>query len=650
MKERNYSPNNLSAAGLLITIGIIYGDIGTSPLYVFNAIIGSKVIDRELILGGMSCVFWTLILITTFKYVYLALKADNNGEGGIFALYALVKDHPAKWPVIAALIGCSALIADGFITPPISISSAIEGLEILTPNLPTLPIVVTILIVLFVFQRFGTSVVGKVFGPIMLIWFSTIAVLGANQVMKNPQILEALNPYYAYNLLMHYPGGFWILGAVFLCSTGAEALYADLGHCGKQNIRISWIFVLSCLLLNYFGQSAWALQHVGQRIGDSGVFYSLVPKEFLPLVIIIATAAAIIASQALISGCFTIVNEAFKLRLWINLKVQYPASSKGQVYIAPVNWFLMLGCLSVLFIFRESKNMEAAYGLTITIDMLMTSMLLLLYFRMRGMDKIWLILLGVLFFTSELSFLLSNGKKFLYGGWFTFIIAFAIFSMMFLFKRARQFRNNHFKKESLDDYKEIFEELIHDESVPKEATNLVFMSKSGGKDAMIDSNIIYSIFHNKPKRADIYWFVNVEILDNPHSDDKMYSVKTIVPSKVFYIHMQVGFKVKYTVRNLFYKIVEEMIANGEVDESSRFDTLRKHNLEADFEFVFVKSMVPSENELHTLNKIAMATYSRLNAISYPVYKEFGLDTSNVLEEIVPMNFRLKGDLNLKRIN
>jgi KUP system potassium uptake protein len=619
-------------------------------LYVFNAIIGGNVIDRELILGGMSCVFWTLILITTFKYVYLALRADHNGEGGIFALYALVKEHPAKWPIIAALIGCSALIADGFITPPISISSAIEGLDILIPNLPTLPIVVSILIVLFVFQQFGTSVVGKVFGPVMLLWFSTIAILGLNQILKNPQILEALNPYYAFNLLTHYPGGYWILGAVFLCSTGAEALYADLGHCGKKNIRVSWVFVIVCLLLNYFGQSAWALQHEGQTLGSGGVFYSIVPKQFLPVVILIATVAAIIASQALISGCFTLINEAFKLRLWINLKVHYPSHSKGQVYIAPVNWFLLLGCLAVLFIFKESKNMEAAYGLSITINMLMTSLLLLLFFHQQGVNRAKLILLGVLFFTTELGFLFSNVKKFLYGGWFTFIMAFVIFGLMYLFKRARHFRNNHFKKENLNDYANMFEEMISDTSIQKEATNLVFMTKGGGEGGMVDSNIIYSIFQHKPKRADVYWFVSVDILDNPNSEDKLYSVKTIVPGKVFYVHLQVGFKVKYTVRNLFRKVVEEMVNNNEVDESSRFISLRKYDIEADFKFVFVKSMIPSENELHVMNRISMATYARLNAISYPVYKEFGLDTSNVLEEIVPMKYKLKGELDLKRIN
>jgi len=636
VKSETYSPNNLSLAGLLITLGIIYGDIGTSPLYVFNAIIGNKTITETIVLGGLSCVFWTLVLITTFKYVYLAIMADNQGEGGIFALYALVRSHKAKWPIIAALIGCSALIADGFITPPISISSAIEGLSIIFPDLPTLPIVVSILILLFAFQQFGTSIVGGVFGPVMLVWFSTIALLGCNQVLKNPDVLKAFNPYYAYDLLVNYPKGYWILGAVFLCTTGAEALYADLGHCGKKNIRLSWIFVLFCLLLNYAGQSAWALDHIGQKLNSSGVFYSLVPDSLLPYVIVIATAAAVIASQALISGCFTLVNEASKLRLWINHKVQYPAHSKGQVYIGPVNWFLMIGCLSVLVIFKEAKKMEAAYGLSITINMLMTS-------------PIWiLVVLGVIFFFTELSFFFSNVLKFFYGGWFTFIMAIVIFTTMYLFHRARDFRNQHFKKEDLVDYAEMFGEIIADSSIPKVATNLVFMAK-GGEDGKIDSNIIYSIFHHKPKRADIYWFVSVDILDNPQSNEKLYSVKTIVPGKVFYVHLQVGFKVKYTVSNLFRKVVQEMEENEEVNEISRFNSLKEHDIHADFKYMFVKSMVPSENELRPLNKLAMSTYARLQRISYPVHEEFGLDTSNVEVETVPMNSKLDPDLQLRRI-
>jgi KUP system potassium uptake protein len=648
LKTESYSPNNLSLAGLLITLGIIYGDIGTSPLYVFNAIIGHKTISETIVLGGLSCVFWTLILITTFKYVFLALQADHQGEGGIFALYALVRSHPAKWPIIATLIGCSALIADGFITPPISISSAIEGLGIIFPDLPTMPIVISILILLFAFQQFGTSVVGGVFGPVMLLWFSTIAVLGLSHIIKNPAVLKALNPYYAYDLLVNYPHGYWILGAVFLCTTGAEALYADLGHCGKKNIRLSWFFVLFCLVLNYAGQSAWALEHVGQKLPGSGVFYSLVPKTFLPYAIFIATAAAIIASQALISGCFTLVNEAFKLRLWINHKVQYPSHSKGQVYIGPVNWFLMAGCLTVLFIFKKAENMEAAYGLSITINMAMTSMLLLLFFHRKNVPIWILLILGVIFFSTELSFLFSNILKFFYGGWFTFTMAVVIFTTMYLFHRARDFRNQHFKKEDLMDYAGMFEEIIADKSIPKSATNLVFMAK-GGEDGKVDSNIIYSIFHHKPKRADIYWFVSVDILDNPQSEDKLYSVKTIVPGKVFYVHLQVGFKVKYTVRNLFKKVVQEMEENREVNEISRFSSLKGHDIHADFKYMFVKSMVPAENELHPLNKLAMSTYAKLNAISYPVSEEFGLDTSNVEVEIVPMNIKLDHDLQVRRV-
>jgi KUP system potassium uptake protein len=646
----DYSPSKLSTAGLLITLGIIYGDIGTSPLYVFNAILGTRVISEQLVLGGMSLVFWTLILITTFKYVYLALKADHKGEGGIFALYALIRSHPAKWPIIATLIGCSALIADGFITPPISISSAIEGLEILYPDLPTLPIVVSILIMLFVFQQFGTSVVGGVFGPVMLIWFLTIGILGVHQLVQNPSVLKALSPHYAIDLLYNYPGGYWILGAVFLCTTGAEAMYADLGHCGKNNIRVSWNLVLICLVLNYLGQSAWALEHVGSKLSGNGVFYSIVPKNFLPAIIFIATAAAIIASQALISGCFTLVNEAFKLRLWINHRVSYPSHSKGQVYIGPVNWFLMVGCLAVLFIFQKAENMEAAYGLSITINMIMTSALLLLFFRMKGVSMIWLILLGIVFFTTEFSFLFSNVLKFFYGGWFTFIMAVLIFSLMYLFYKARNFRNKHFRRVELMDYKNMFRDMIADETIPKEATNLVFMTKSSGDPGLVDENILYSIFHYRPKRADVYWFVFVETLDNPQALDKEYSVKTILPGKVFYVHLKVGFKVRYTARNLFKKVVEEMEANGEVDERSRFDSLRRHDISADFKYVFVKSMVSSENELRTVNKLAMATYAGLYKLSYPMDKEFGLDTSNVLEETLPMNYKLAEDLDLKRVD
>ncbi|MBS1795440.1 MAG: KUP/HAK/KT family potassium transporter [Acidobacteria bacterium] len=646
MKDRN----RLSLAGLFITLGIIYGDIGTSPLYVVKAIVGEAVLDRTLVLGGMSCIFWTLILITTFKYILLALKADNNGEGGIFALYGLVKHHRAKWTIFAALIGCSALIADGFITPPISISSAIEGLNVLFPDLPTLPIVVTILTFLFGFQQFGTSVIGRTFGPIMLVWFSMIGFLGARQVVGHPEILQAVNPAHAFEVLTKHPSGFWILGAVFLCTTGAEALYADLGHCGKPNIRVSWTFVLICLLLNYFGQTAWLLAHLGQPITEGSVFYMIVPSEFLPVVIIIATVATVIASQALLSGCFTLVNEAIKQRLWVNLKVRYPAESKGQLYVSSVNWMLFVGCMLVIFIFGKSSNMEAAYGLTITIDMLMTSALLLFFFHLQGWKLPYLLVLGLIFFSLELTFFVSNLKKFFYGGWFTFLVALSLFTILYLFNRARVVRDGHYKTASLSVYRQMFEELIADESVPIEASNLVFMTRKSRSDQSdhIDNRVIYSIFQKKPKRALVYWFVHIRILDAPHDSEASYEVKTVIPRKVFLVNVNTGFKVKHNIYQIFKKVVDEMHKNGEIDNRSPFPSIRKFHIPADYQYVFVKALPSSSNNLSPLNKLAMGVYLALSRIAYPPSKEFGLENRNTVTDVMPLNLHFEGDIKLRR--
>ncbi|MCI0751554.1 MAG: KUP/HAK/KT family potassium transporter, partial [Flammeovirgaceae bacterium] len=424
--------HKLSAAGVLVSLGIIYGDIGTSPLYVFKAIIGTRVITEDLIYGGLSCVFWTLTLITSIKYVYLALNADNKGEGGIFALYALVRRFKAKWVIYPAIIGCCTLIADGFITPAISVSSAIEGLRILNPDIPTTSIVIAIMVALFVFQQFGTSVVGKTFGPIMLIWFGFIGAMGAHQLIQNPEVLRAINPVYAVKLLTQYDGGFWILGAVFLCTTGAEALYSDLGHCGKSNIRLGWGFVKVALLLNYFGQAAWLTSQVNTQLNDTIPFYAIIPEPFLIFGIIIATMAAIIASQALISGTFTLVNEAMKLKFWPSTRVRYPSTMKGQMYVPAVNWILMIGSISVVLLFKESSAMEGAYGLAITINMLMTTSLLVFYFSTVKKSTVRTTALAVLFFTLEGLFLVSNLEKFEHGGWFTFMIALLFFIMMYI--------------------------------------------------------------------------------------------------------------------------------------------------------------------------------------------------------------------------
>ena len=614
-----------------------------------KAIVGDAPISRELILGALSCIFWTLIIITSFKYIYLALKADNQGEGGIFSLYALVKKHPAKWPLFAALIGCSALLADGFITPPISISSAVEGLNMIYPDLPTIPIVLTILLLLFTFQQFGTSVIGKAFGPIMVLWFTTIGALGLIKVMEYPQILTALNPYYAVNLIMHHPGGFWILGALFLCTTGAEALYADLGHCGKKNIQVSWIFVLSALLLNYMGQSVWCLQREGELLQESmSPFYALAPKQYLSYFILLATAATIIASQALISGCFTLISEAIKQRLWINLQVNYPAESKGQVYIPFINWILLTGCILIIILFEKSSNMEAAYGLTITIDMIMTTGLLLLFFKTRNKPAFLLLLLGLLFFTIEFTFLLSNLRKFFYGGWFTFFISSITFFLLYFLHHARTIRDSYNQMVDLKDFIPMFKSVINDESIPKTATNLVFMSRKSKKTSNVDSNIIYSIFQQNPKRADVYWFIHIDTLDYPHEHEKSFFVKTIIPKKVFFVRLEFGFKVKHKVNRLFHKAVEQMVENGEVDELSRYPSMRDHKIKADYKFIFVKPMLSADNDLKPGNKLAMKVYEAMAKISYPSYKEFGLDTVHIEEEFTPLSIHLSEDLVIHR--
>lgn len=485
-----------TTGGVLIALGIVFGDIGTSPLYVIQAIVGDRLVTKELLYGGVSCVFWTLFIVSTVKYVILALNADNNGEGGIFALYARVRRYNPKLVIYPAMIGCATLIADGFITPPVSISSAVEGIHVLYPNVEinTIPIVMTIIVLLFAFQQVGTRIVGLAFGPIMLIWFLMLGVLGLVSLMHHPAILQAINPRYAVDLLTQYPKGFWLLGSVFLCTTGAEALYSDLGHCGKTNIRISWGFVWIMLLLNYFGQSAWVLSNFdGQLLSENQrIFYALMPSWFLPIGLFIATLAAIIASQALISGVFTLVNEAMKLKLWLKMKVNHPTDWLGQVYIPGINWVLMIGCLIVVLFFKKSSNMEAAYGLAITIDMMMTSLLLGFFYRIK-LHRFVLPFIGtVLLIGLEIVFLVANLDKFAHGGWFTFLIALVITSIVYVLYNADLIRHKLARFVPVSDYTKIIDELNDDHSIPKESSHLVYLAMTNSE-KKIDTNIIHSI-------------------------------------------------------------------------------------------------------------------------------------------------------------
>lgn len=645
MENGHSKIQQLSAAGVLVSLGIIYGDIGTSPLYVFKAILHNKDISEELIFGGLSLVFWTLTLITTIKYVYLALNADNKGEGGIFALYALVRRYRAGWVIFPAIIGCATLISDGFITPAISVSSAVEGLKILNEDIPTVPIVIGIIIAIFIFQQFGTSVVGKTFGPIMLIWFSFIGVMGLLQLVKNPEVLKAINPYYAYNLLLNYPGGFWILGAVFLCTTGAEALYSDLGHCGKSNIRVGWGFVKVALLLNYFGQAAWLTTQVDSRLGTIIPFYAIVPEPLLIFAIIIATCAAVIASQALISGTFTLVNEAMKLKLWPATRLRYPSEVKGQIYIPAINWILMFGCIAVVLIFRESTAMEGAYGLAITFDMLMTTSLLVYYFSLSRKSTYRAIGIAIIFFAIEGSFLVSNLSKFSHGGWFSFLIASCFFLMMFILVRARKLRDRHTEFVDLKHYEELIKDVQNDSTIPKEATNLVYLAVADSK-RYIDSNIIYSIFKKKPKRADVYWFLHVDTVDSPYTSK--YSVDTIIPKRCFFVRMKLGFKTPHRINLLFNKIVHEMAECGEVDIISPYPSLHKHSMSADFKFIILNSWASSDSEISNFDRIIIQGYRLIKQFSLGTAELYGLEAANVETEKAPISVGPQAKAKIKR--
>ena len=649
-EKQDHGLHKLSAAGVLVAFGIIYGDIGTSPIYVLKAIMnmaigGNHAITDDLILGGVSCVFWTLTIIVTIKYVFLALNADNNGEGGIFALYAIIRRYKAKWTIIPALIGCASLLADGFIAPPISISSAVEGLNILYPHIQTVPIVITILIGLFLAQQFGTNKIGKAFGPIMLIWFGMIGTLGFLQIIQNPSVFRALNPMYAFNMVLNYPGGIWFLGAVFLCTTGAEALYSDLGHCGKQNIHASWAFVKIALILCYFGQAAYVISHKDVDYSNIAPFYAIMPEWFLEIGIVISTLATVIASQALISGCFSLINEAMKLKLWPNQKVIYPTLVQGQIYIPFVNWLLFFGCVTVVLIFKESGRMEAAYGLAISLNMIMTTMLLTYYMYVKRQPK-YIIYGFLIFFTwIEFTYLIANLVKFAHGGWFAILIAAVIFTLMYIFKEGKKLRNKHIENQELKDYLDDIMDLQNDGTIPKEATNLVFMCNTNDK-RHIDSNIIYSMFRKKPKRADTYWFVHVDITNEPYGAS--YSVETIIPQKCFFIRLKFGFKVEHKVHVMFTRIVEDMEKRGEIDLLSHYPSLRKHGYPADFKYVILNSKVSIDNKLNPIEQFLIKSYNMIKSISLPAEEDFGLEKTNCRVENVPIRIAQKTHIEITR--
>ncbi len=636
----------MTAAGLLVALGIIYGDIGTSPLYVMSAIIGDRIIDEGLVLGGISCIFWTLTIQTTFKYVILTLKADNKGEGGIFSLYALVRKMNIKWLAIPAMIGGASILADGMITPPISVSSAIEGLRAINPDIPIMPIVLGIIFLLFFMQQFGTKFVGNFFGPVMILWFTMLLVLGSVEIMQNVSVIKAVNPWYAAKLLIAYPKGFWLLGAVFLCTTGAEALYSDLGHCGRANIRGSWIFVKTALIANYFGQGAWLLEHTGKTLNGVRPFYAIMPEWFLLTGIIIATSAAIVASQAMITGSFTLINEGMRLNFLPKGRVEYPTDIRGQLYIPTINWLLCAGCMAVVLYFGDSTNMEGAYGLAIIQTMIMTSILLYFFMTLRRYNKIFIHTVIPVILVVEVAFLIANLSKFMHGGYVAFAIALFVFMVMWVWREARNVRERLQEFVKLDKYYEILKDVSKDETIPKYSTHLVYLT-SAMYDDEVENKIIYSILQKQPKRADIYWIVHVDVLDEPYTME--YRVKELVNDKLIHIRFRLGFRIEPRINLMFRQVVQELVSNKEVDITSRYASLNRQHLIGDFRFVVIERYLSYENTLNFYTKIILNIYFFMKRMSLSEEKAFGLDTSNVMVEKVPLIVTPPGAYNFKRV-
>jgi KUP system potassium uptake protein len=625
--------HKVGIVGLLVTLGIVFGDIGTSPLYVMKAILHTgETIDENTILGALSCIIWTLTLQTTIKYVCVALRADNKGEGGIFALYALLRRLKSKWIYILAIIGASTLLADGIITPAITVTTAVEGLESISPDLPVIPITLAIITIIFFVQRFGTESIGKSFGVFMLLWFLLLGVVGVFSITSYPLILKAFNPYYSVMLLVKSPQWFLILGAVFLCTTGAEALYSDLGHCGRKNIAVSWAFVKTMLILNYLGQGAWVLNHVDTALYVNP-FFSIMPRGMLFFAIIMATGAAIVASQALISGTFSILSEAMNLHFWPRMRIKHPTQVKGQIYIPMINLAMYIGVVLIILLFRDSSHMEAAYGLAITITMLMTTLLLGFYLHSKRVAWGFTLLFMGIYCTLEAIFLVANLSKFLAGGWCTMLIGGILFLMMYVWFRAIKIRGNYISSKPLVDYYQIISDIKADESIPKYASNLVYINHAE-KEGTVDDKLLYSIINKQPKRADHYWLVNMVFVDTP--DTLEYSCETLIPNTLYSITMYIGFRIEPRVSLYLRQVVEDLVDSKKVDLTSTYASLRKNGIPGDFRFVIIHRVYYPESFGNRQQNLLMSIYAIISKIGVGEPKALGLDTSMVVVERVPL--------------
>ncbi len=642
--------DTFKVGGALVAMGVVYGDIGTSPLYVMKAIIegndGLANVSTDFILGSVSLIFWTLTLLTTVKYVMIALNADNHGEGGIFSLYTLVKKS-GKFLLFPAMIGGATLLADGVLTPAVTVTTAIEGLRGIPKFYETFGdnqhviIIITMIIIfgLFMIQRLGTQKVGTAFGPIMLGWFTFLAIMGVINFWDNLSVLRALNPYYAFHLLFssENKAGIFILGSVFLATTGAEALYSDLGHAGRKNIRVSWPYIKVCLTLNYFGQAAWLISvkdnPVYQNTEMLNPFFRMMPQSLTVIGVLFATLAAIIASQSLISGSYTLVSEAIKLRLLPRMKIIYPSDQKGQLYIPAVNTLLMLGCLGIVITFRTSAKMESAYGLAITITMLMTTFLLLFYLLQRGTPKIISYTIFIFFGAIESIFFISSATKFLHGGYVAVFMALVILGIMMIWHRGNIIQERESDKVSLCDYKEQLRELSQDTELSQYQTNIVFLTTKL-KGHQVGKEIMYSILDKSPKRAKVYWFVNVFVTDQPYT--KEYYVDMMDTDYIVNVQLRLGFRMNQEVNVYLRQIVNELMEDGKLPRQPQKYSIMKGRDVGDFAFVLIREELTRVTSLSTIDTLVMQMKLAIKKIAFDPARWFGLEYSDVIIEHVPL--------------
>lgn len=637
--EQHFDTKKLTLLGVLVSMGIVFGDIGTSPLYVMKAIVNVRresgyIPFDEYIEGALSCIIWTLTLQTTLKYVIIALRADNKGEGGILSLYSLVKTVKKNWHYIIAIIGASALVADSVITPSLTVMSAVEGLKIYNQHTPVVLYTCIILFVIFFVQQFGTSKIGKFFGPVMIIWFLVLGGFGAMHIADNISILKSFNPIYAYKLITQSPSAIVIMGAVFLCTTGAEAMYSDLGHCGKKNIQVSWVFVKIMLILNYLGQGAWILDHYKEvRYHGINPFFGIMPDFLIYPAVILATLAAVIASQAVITGAFTMFSEAMSITFWPNQQINYPSGVKGQMYIPRINWGLMALCFIVVLFFQSSSRMEAAYGLTITITMLMTTIFLIFWLKKIKVNPILVFLFGFVYLCIEIGFFYTNIIKFFDGGWITMVLGVFMMLCMYAWYNGRQIKAKFMKYVKFEKYVPIIKDMKLDETIPKYATNLAFLSRAKRPDEL-EAKIIYSIIRKQPKRADHYFILSIINQEDPYTFK--YYVDEIMPGTIFKINFLLGFKIERRIDDYFDQVLKDLMDEGTIPNRSAYPSLRQHNIPPDLKYVIIDNIHINNYLLTFKEKIILNIYHFVKYIGSNDFKAWGVAPHNVIVESTPL--------------